>query len=59
MMNVCESIKGASYDETAEVVNTLWPKRQRESERSWALAFRDQSTLRTIWTPRFNQCLFK
>ncbi|WP_198600436.1 hypothetical protein [Vibrio splendidus] len=25
MMNVCESIKGASYDEAAEVVNTLWP----------------------------------
>ncbi|MGX9419516.1 hypothetical protein ACXJY6_19695 [Vibrio sp. RC27] len=26
MMNVCESIQGASYDETAEVVNALWPK---------------------------------
>ncbi len=47
MMNVCEFIKGALYDETAEVVNTLWPKRQRESERSWALAFRDHNTLRT------------
>ncbi|SHO59161.1 hypothetical protein VQ7734_04941 [Vibrio quintilis] len=26
MMNVCESIQGALYDEAAEVVNTLWPK---------------------------------
>ncbi|MEZ9143965.1 hypothetical protein AB4138_05975 [Vibrio sp. 10N.286.52.C3] len=40
MMNVCESIKGASYDEAAEVVNTLWPKRQRESERSWVSLYR-------------------
>ncbi|GLO64060.1 hypothetical protein MACH09_45680 [Vibrio sp. MACH09] len=47
MMNVCESIKGALYDEAAEVVNTLWPKWHRESERGWTLAFRDQSTLRT------------
>ena len=48
MMNVCESIQGALYDEAAEVVNTLWPKWQRESERDWTLLFRDQRTLRTI-----------
>ncbi|GAL13907.1 hypothetical protein JCM19233_4917 [Vibrio astriarenae] len=48
MMNVSESTQGALCDETAEVVNTLWPKRQWESERSWTVLFRDRSTPRTI-----------
>ncbi|MCE7577792.1 hypothetical protein LZS94_09815 [Aliivibrio fischeri] len=42
MMNVCESIQGALYDEAAEVVNTLWPKAMRVGKRldstfSWSL----------------------
>ena len=33
--------------ETAEVVKTLWPKRQRGQERDWAILFRDRESLRT------------
>ena len=32
--------------EAAEVVNTLWPKRQREKERGWHVLFRDRGALR-------------
>ncbi len=46
MMNVCESIKGALIDEQRKWLIRCSQK-ARESERSWALAFRDQSTLRT------------
>ncbi|MFT5676699.1 MAG: hypothetical protein ACI808_002645 [Paraglaciecola sp.] len=34
--------------EAAEVVYTLWPKWQRERERSWTVLFRDHYALRTI-----------
>ncbi len=33
MMNKCESVQGALYDESAEVVNTLWPKGMRVGNR--------------------------
>ena len=32
--------------EAAEVVNTLWPKRQRGKERGWHVLFRDRGSLR-------------
>ncbi len=47
MMNVCESIQGALYDEAAEVVNTLWPKAMRVGKRLDS-TFRGRRTLRTI-----------
>ncbi|OQK33668.1 hypothetical protein XM72_u0004 [Vibrio vulnificus] len=33
MMNISESAQGALYDESAEVVNTLWPKGKRVGKR--------------------------
>ncbi|MGR5452951.1 hypothetical protein [Vibrio alfacsensis] len=48
MMNVCESIQGALYDEAAEVVNTLWPKGNESWKKGWTVLFRGRRTLRTI-----------
>ncbi|MEZ8283436.1 hypothetical protein [Vibrio splendidus] len=59
MMNVCESIQGALYDEAAEVVNTLWPKGNESWKEVGQYFFVVAVLSAPIWTPRFNQCFFK